>query len=131
MYSRDQFLFRVIAIALGGSIGAVLRYAIANGIHMFLGRGFPYGTLIVNVVGSLGMGVLYVLLLERLSLGPEWRAALQIGLLGALTTFSTFSMETLLLFENGEAQKAILNITLNVVLCLGATWLGMVLGRQI
>lgn len=98
---------------------------------MFLGRGFPYGTLIVNVVGSLGMGVLYVLLLERLSLGPEWRAALQIGLLGALTTFSTFSMETLLLFENGEAQKAILNITLNVVLCLGATWLGMVLGRQI
>ncbi len=124
-------MFRVIAIALGGSIGAVLRYAIANGIHMFLGRGFPYGTLIVNVVGSLGMGVLYVLLLERLSLGPEWRAALQIGLLGALTTFSTFSMETLLLFENGEAQKAILNITLNVVLCLGATWLGMVLGRQI
>lgn len=124
-------MFRVIAIALGGSIGAVLRYAIANGIHMFLGRGFPYGTLVVNVVGSLGMGVLYVLLLERLSLGPEWRAALQIGLLGALTTFSTFSMETLLLFENGEAQKAILNITLNVVLCLGATWLGMVLGRQI
>lgn len=98
---------------------------------MIVGRGFPYGTLMVNVVGCLGMGILYVLFLERLTIGPEWRAALQIGLLGALTTFSTFSMETLLLIENGETQKALVNILLSVVLCLGATWIGMAMGRQI
>lgn len=124
-------MIKLIAIASGGAIGAVLRYLIANGTHMIVGRGFPYGTLMVNVVGCLGMGILYVLFLERLTIGPEWRAALQIGLLGALTTFSTFSMETLLLIENGETQKALVNILLSVVLCLGATWIGMAMGRQI
>jgi CrcB protein len=96
-----------------------------------MGRGFPYGTLMVNIIGCLGMGILYVVFLERLTLGPEWRAAIQIGLLGALTTFSTFSMETLLLIQSGEAQKAVLNIFLSVVLCLAATWAGMLMGRQI
>lgn len=61
----------------------------------------------------------------------EWRAALQIGFLGAFTTFSTFSIETMLLFENGEAIKAIANITLSVAFCLAATWAGMIVGRQI
>jgi len=98
---------------------------------MIIGRGFPYGTLMVNVVGCLGMGILYVLFLEKLTMGPEWRAAIQIGLLGALTTFSTFSMETLLLIENGETHKALINIILSVLLCLGATWAGMIIGRQI
>jgi len=112
-------------------VGAVLRYLLSIGAHSILGRGFPYGTMLVNVIGCLGMGILYVMFLERLTLGPEWRAALQIGLLGALTTFSTFSMETLLLFESGEAQKALMNIVLSVVLCLGATWTGMLLGRQV
>lgn len=124
-------MIKILAIASGGAIGAVLRYMISNGTHMLVGRGFPYGTLMVNVVGSLGMGILYVLFLERLTIGPKWRAALQIGFLGALTTFSTFSMETMLLFENGEAQKALVNILLSVVLCLGATWAGMIIGRQI
>lgn len=122
---------KLIAIAMGGAVGAVLRYLLSIGAHSILGRGFPYGTMLVNVIGCLGMGILYVMFLERLTLGPEWRAALQIGLLGALTTFSTFSMETLLLFESGEAQKALMNIVLSVVLCLGATWTGMLLGRQV
>lgn len=124
-------MINIIAIASGGAIGAVLRYLLSNGTHMLVGRGFPYGSLLVNVVGCLGMGVLYILFLERLTIAPEWRAAIQIGLLGAFTTFSTFSMETLLLFENGEAQKALINIFLNVTLCLGATWVGMIIGRQI
>ena len=127
----DNALIKLLAIATGGAVGAVLRFAIANGAHMLLGRGFPYGTLIVNVLGSLGIGIVYVLFLERLSLGPEWRAAIQVGLLGALTTFSTFSMETLLLLESGETQKAVINVILNVFLCLAATWAGMILGRQI
>lgn len=124
-------MIKIFAIASGGAIGALLRYMISNGTHMLLGRGFPYGTLAVNVIGCLGMGLLYVVFLERLSMSPEWRAAMQIGLLGALTTFSTFSMETLLLLENGETQKAVLNILLSVLLCLAATWAGMLMGRQI
>jgi CrcB protein len=124
-------LIKVLAIATGGALGAILRFAISNATHMFLGRGFPYGTLMVNIIGCLGMGILYVVFLERLTLGPEWRAAMQIGLLGALTTFSTFSMETLLLIQGGEAQKAVLNIFLSVFLCLAATWAGMLMGRQI
>ena len=124
-------MIKILAIAIGGSIGAVLRFSIANATHLVFGRAFPYGTLMVNIIGCLGMGVLYVLFLERLTLGPEWRAALQVGLLGALTTFSTFSLETLMLVENGEAQKAILNVFLSVTLSLAATWFGMILGRQI
>jgi len=112
-------------------VGAVLRYGMASGISQWLGRGFPYGTLAVNVLGSLLMGLLYVLLIERMSLSSEWRAALLIGLLGAFTTFSTFSMETLSLIEQGALLKAGLNIVLSVVLCLGATWFGVLAGRQL
>jgi CrcB protein len=121
----------ILAIALGGSIGAVLRYLTSTGLHLLVGRGFPYGTLLVNVLGSLMMGFLYVLLVERLALGVEWRAVLLIGLLGAFTTFSTFSMETFALFEDGENIKALLNILLSVSLCLVAVWLGVATGRRL
>ena len=124
-------MIKVLLIAGGGAFGAILRFALSNSVHALLGRGFPYGTLFVNVIGCLAMGMLYVLFLERLALGAEWRAAVQIGLLGALTTFSTFSMETLLLIQNGESHKAVLNIFASVVLCLLATWAGMIMGRQI
>ena len=92
---------QVLAIAVGGAAGAVLRFWTSNLVHARLGQDFPYGTLVVNVLGSLLMGFLYILLLERLSLGPEWRAVLLIGLLGAFTTFSTFSIETLNLVQAG------------------------------
>lgn len=122
---------QVLAIAAGGAAGAVLRYWTSTGVHRLTGAGFPYGTLIVNVLGSLLIGLLYVLLVERLALGAHWRAALLIGVLGAFTTFSTFSIETLNLLEQGEQLKATLNIMLSVVLCLGAAWMGLNLGRQI
>lgn len=122
---------QLIAIAVGGAVGALLRYGVSVGVAGLLGRGFPYGTLAVNVLGCLAMGILYVLLLERLALGAEWRAALLVGLLGAFTTFSTFSMETLLLVENGEQLRALGNIAATVVLCLLATWVGIVLGRNL
>ncbi len=122
---------QILAIALGGSVGALLRYWTSTGVHTLIGRDFPYGTLLVNVSGSLAMGLLYVLLVERLALGVEWRAALLIGVLGAYTTFSSFSFETLALFEEGEYMKALINIVLSVTLCLVAVWLGVAAGRRI
>ena len=119
-----------IAIAAGGAVGALMRFWVSGSVYAVLGRGFPYGTLVVNLAGSLVMGVLYVLLLERVTLSAEWRGALLVGLLGAFTTFSTFSIETVNLIEDGEVAKAGLNAVASVVLCIGASWLGVVLGRQ-
>ena len=108
-----------------------MRYWMSNGIYAILGRGFPYGTLTVNVVGSLLMGFCYVFMIERMDVSAEWRAALMIGLLGAFTTFSTFSIETLNLLESGEQLKAALNILLSVTLCIIGCWVGMIVGRNI
>lgn len=122
---------QLLVIAGGGAFGAVLRFVIASNIYRWLGRDFPYGILLVNVVGSLLMGLLFAVIIERGLVPLEWRAALMIGFLGAFTTFSTFSMETILLIEMGELFKAGLNIVLSVTLCLGATWFGLIAGRQL
>jgi len=122
---------RLLLIAAGGASGALLRFWLSNATHLVLGREFPYGTLVVNVFGSLAMGILYVFLFERMDVSPEVRAALLIGLLGAFTTFSTFSIETLNLIETGEPIKAGINILLSVSLSVLACWLGLVAGRQL
>ena len=124
-------MYQAMAIAAGGALGALLRYWSSLAVHAMAGRGFPYGTLFVNVVGSLAIGLLAVLLLERSAAGPAMRAFLMIGFLGAFTTFSTFSLETLNLIEAGELGKAVLNMLLSVLLCVGAAALGMMIGRQL
>ncbi len=124
-------MIQTIAIAGGGAIGALLRFWVSTWVYTRLGREFPWGTLAVNVAGSLLMGLLYILLIERLSVPPVWRAALLVGLLGAFTTFSTFSIETLNLIEDGALFKALMNILLSVMLCLFGAWLGVLLGRTI
>jgi CrcB protein len=124
-------MLQMIAIAGGGAIGALLRFWVSNGIYQLVGRAFPWGTLAVNVIGSFLMGVLFVLLLERSLLGAEWRAAVLVGLLGAFTTFSTFSIETLTLIEQADYLKAVFNAVFSVVVCVLACWLGLALARQI
>lgn len=121
----------VIAIGVGGALGSVLRYWMSTWVHALAGRGFPYGTLVVNVLGCLAMGFLFVLLVERLSNDTVLRAGLLIGLLGGFTTFSSFSIETFNLIEDGAWLKAALNTAGSVALCVGGTWIGVVLGRQI
>ena len=124
-------MYQSIAIAAGGALGALMRYWVSNGAYQLLGRDFPYGTLAVNVLGSLAMGLLYVLLVERSAAAPEWRALLLVGVLGAFTTFSAFSIETLNLLEDGALLRAVLNIVLSVVVCVAAAWLGVVVARSL
>jgi CrcB protein len=122
---------RILAIAAGGAVGAVLRYWTSTAVHTRLGTAFPYGTLLVNVLGSLLMGFLYVWLLERMMEGTALRAFLLIGMLGAFTTFSTFSLETLNLVETGQIPRALVNIIASVTLCLGAAGVGVLAARQL
>ena len=124
-------MMQLISIAIGGAAGALCRYGMSNGIYLILGRSFPYGTLAVNILGSIIMGSAYVMMIERMDVSPELRAGITIGLLGAFTTFSTFSIETLNLLESGDTLKAGLNILLSVSLCITGCWLGMIFGRQL
>lgn len=121
-----------VLIFIGAGLGGVLRYWISKGTYFLLGRQFPYGTLVVNISGCFLMGLLFVLIIDRfIGAGPQLRSFLLIGLLGGYTTFSSFSIETMSLFENGAWVSAFLNILLSVILCMTATWLGMMGGRQL
>ncbi len=115
----------LLAVALGGAIGASARFLISTGMHRLLGGSFPYGTLTVNILGSLLIGFLFSYFEQTIS--PLQKALLVTGMLGALTTFSTFSLETLLILQEGLYLKALLNMGLNLILCLGATMAGMAL----
>jgi crcB protein len=122
---------QVLAIAAGGAIGAVMRFGVSSAVYTWLGRGFPWGTLAVNLLGSLAMGFLSVFMLERLALGSEWRAFVLVGLLGAFTTFSTFSIETLNLMQEALYGRALLNVLASVTACVAAAFAGVILARQI
>ena len=122
---------QLLAIAAGGAVGSVLRFLMSTWVHSFAGRDFPYGTLTVNVLGSLVMGFLFVLFLDRLSDNAVLRAGILIGALGGFTTFSSFSIETFNLIEQGDLVRAMLNIVGSLILCVSATWLGVMIGRQV
>ncbi|ELI5413104.1 fluoride efflux transporter CrcB [Vibrio parahaemolyticus] len=111
-------------IALGGAIGACSRYLVSEFCVLLFGRGFPYGTLTVNVVGSFIMGLLIAAFESEILATEPWRQAIGLGFLGALTTFSTFSMDNVLLMQQGAFFKMGLNILLNVVLSISAAWIG-------
>lgn len=125
-------MINIILISFGTGLGGVSRYLMSTYVYRLLGQQFPYGTLIVNAIGSLLIGFLSVIIIDRYPIiGPQLRAFLLIGFIGGYTTFSTFSLETLTLFENGDWIIGILNILLSIGLCLSLTWLGIVGARQL
>jgi CrcB protein len=113
-------------VALGGAIGSVARYACSVTAARWLGMGFPWGTLFVNVTGSFAIGLLAALVAAdgRPLLGADARALLLVGVLGGFTTFSSFSLDTLALARSGALGAAALNIGSSLVLCLVGVWLG-------
>lgn len=118
------------AVALGGALGAVARFAAARTMTAWLGPAFPFGTLSVNGIGSFAAGFLYVWLVEHGGGDGTQRALLIVGFLGAFTTFSAFSVETLRLLEDVGPGSAALNVLLNVLLSLGACAVGLWIGRE-
>jgi len=121
----------IAAVALGGALGCVLRYAASGWVQAQTGGPFPFGTLAVNVAGSFVIGAALGLGSWRFNISPEWRVFLTSGLCGGLTTFSTFSYETLVLIEDRQWLPAAANLGLNVALCLGATLGGLFLARAV
>lgn len=117
----------ILLVAVGGAVGAVSRYAISGWVHSIFETTFPLGTLVVNAVGSFGLGLL-LSSLEASTVSPEVRSMLTIGFLGAFTTFSTFSYETVMLLETGEWGKSLLymggSIALGLIGVLGGIAIG-------
>ena len=119
------------AIGFLGALGCLARFAQTNLVHSLWGRGFPYATLGINVVGSFLMGLLFFGTLHRLGFPPALRAGILVGFLGGYTTFSTFELETLLLAEAGESLRAILYVVLSVALGFVAVLAGAWLARSL
>jgi CrcB protein len=121
----------LLFIALGGAGGALARHWLSNAVHASAQSHFPFGTLSVNMLGSFGIGIAYVLIIERGLVHPDWRSVAMVGFLGAFTTFSTFSLETIALMENGQTLHAFGYVLLSVALCLLAVWFAMALTRLV
>ena len=124
-------LQNLLAIALGGAIGSLMRYGVGLGIARWSQSGFPWATFSVNVAGSFAFGLLAYILSERLPEAHALRAFVLVGMLGAFTTFSTFSFETLGLLQEGAFLRAGMNAIGSVVICITAAWSGLFLARQI
>lgn len=100
---------KILIIGLGGFIGAVMRYFISGWVHRFVGSNMPYGTLAVNILGSFILGFFLLLAEDRFTISPARRNFIAVGMLGALTTFSTFSFETLMLIQENLYGQVLLN----------------------
>jgi len=118
-------------IAFFAVVGAWARYGQTLLIQKWVGREFPWATLSINVIGSFLMGFLFFATLERISISPEWRTGILTGGLGAYTTFSAFSVESLLLFESGEPIKGFVYMLSSFVLCFVAALVGSWISRNL
>ena len=121
----------ILAVAAGGAVGAVARYLTGAAMTQLLGQSWPYGTFTVNIAGSLLMGMLIEATAPVWSLSAEMRALLITGVLGAFTTFSTFSLDAVTLWQRGQQELAGLYVAGSVVLGIGSLLVGMRLMRGI
>ena len=117
-------------VFLGGGLGAAARYWLSGIVYRWVESDFPYGTLLVNFLGCLLIGLLMALMQDRFQVTTALRIFLTIGILGGFTTFSTFSYETISLFRDSEYFAASANVLVSMVACLGGTYGGSVLGRM-
>jgi len=122
---------KYLLIGLGGGFGSISRYLLSRAVYHAVGETFPYGTLVVNIIGCLVIGLLMAFMQERLAANSNYRLFLVIGVLGGFTTFSSFSYETFELLRSGSISAALLNVVYNVVGCLFATWSGYTMGKNI
>ena len=115
------------AVAIGGALGSIARYALSTYIFDVSSYKFPYATLAINVLGSFAMGILFVVIVEKAAMPSEMRSLLMIGFLGAFTTFSAFSLDALGLWQNGHIFMSLVYMLATVILCLiaisSAIWL--------
>lgn len=118
-------MLKIVAVAVGGSIGATTRYLVSTWAAEKFGAGFPYGTLLVNIVGCFIIGAFMTATTERFIINPYWRLIVTVGFVGGLTTFSSFSYETFKLLEDGSITLVLCNIAGNFILGFFATWLGI------
>jgi CrcB protein len=130
-HGRIRLLERALLVALGGAIGSVLRYLASLVAAHWLGAEFPYGTLIVNAAGSFAIGVIQQVGTDALLLPDSTRLFLTTGLMGGLTTYSTFSYETVRLMETDAWHHAWINVAATTILALGLCFLGMATGRLV
>lgn len=120
---------QVFLIALLGALGCLTRYFLSGFVYRICGTGFPYGTLAVNIIGAFLIGLVMEFSIRSALIPPTLRFAITIGFLGGLTTFSTFSLETFRLIEEGALLLAFTNILISVTACLACTWLGIQTAR--
>jgi len=118
-----------LAVAFGGALGAMTRLFVYNVFQRTGSSAFPWATLTVNVLGSFLIGIAFILITERMELGPYWRGVVTIGFLGAFTTFSTFSMDVIGLLEQGSLSQAFLYVLSSVLVCIIAAWFGLSLAK--
>ena len=121
----------ILFVAIGGGVGSVTRYLTSVWAAERFGVAFPYGTLLVHVVGCYLIGLFMVLATERFMLPAHWRLLVASGFLGGLTTFSSFGYETLKLVQDGELLPAVQNVAANLFTGLAATWIGIISGRSL
>lgn len=121
----------MLAIAVFGALGCLSRYLVSGWVYEKLGRGFPFGTLAVNMLGAYLIGLIMEFAIRSAQLSPPLRAGVIIGFLGGFTTFSTFSYETFVLLEEGRMLTAFSNVFLSVMACLVFTWFGIVTARAL
>ena len=118
-----------LAISVAAIVGANLRYLLSRLAAMELGSVFPYGTLLINIVGSFIVGFFVIWTTERALVDPRWRLLVVVGFCGSFTTFSSYAFETMAYFEQGQWGLMLANVLTNNVLCLGGALAGMVLAR--